>query len=81
MNKVHPRDAAAGIAWTTDRDTAAWFAMRFYRTGLRPFVFCFEYEPDAIITFHDGRREAEVIVDLYGLNGRRLIVDHDVSDR
>jgi hypothetical protein len=85
VKKASPVEAAQGISWTTDRDCAAWFAMRFFSTesNLRPFVFCAEFEPTAIVCLHDDRSESEVIVDLTRVNHRSFVVDHDgtkVSD-
>lgn len=57
-----PCEAALGPSWTTDRGVAAWFAMRFYTDGLRPFVFCANFEPGDIVAFNEERNEAEVIV-------------------
>jgi hypothetical protein len=80
LKEAHPHEAAVAVAWTTERDIAAWFATRRYEPGLRPFVFCTEFEPSAVVVFHDRRREAEIIVDLFGFCERRLIVDHDGTD-
>jgi hypothetical protein len=76
-----PREAAAGISWTTDRDVAAWFAMRYHKDidGARPFVFTAEFDPDAVVAFYDDRHEAEVIVDLRGFRLRPVFVDFDES--
>jgi hypothetical protein len=76
VEKANPKWAAAGVSWTTDRNVAAWFALRFYREGCRPFVFCADIKPTAAIAFHDERQESEVIVDLSGL-GPSITVDHD----
>ena len=61
-----PSDAALGLSWTTDRDVACWFAMRWYMCGVgdqRPFVFEAFIEPTAIVALWNGRGEREVIVD------------------
>jgi hypothetical protein len=70
------QDATFGPSWTTDRDIAAWFAMRFYFNqdgARRPFVYCADFEPDDIVAFNDSRNEAEVIVH----KCRKVFVDHD----
>jgi hypothetical protein len=63
VDGAHPREAVLGLSWTTQRDLACWFALRFYRSGLRPFVAEALFEPYSIITFWNKRREYEVIVD------------------
>jgi hypothetical protein len=76
-----PREAAAGISWTTDRNVAAWFAMRYRKDsdGTRSFVFTAEFDPDAVVAFHNDRHEAEVIVGLRGFYSRPVFVDFDES--
>jgi len=49
-----------GFSWTLDRDCACWFAMRF---GSTPFVYGCDFEPEWILTEHNGRSEREVIAD------------------
>jgi hypothetical protein len=73
---VHPMDAAVGLSWTRNRDIACWFAMRFSEvSGVRPFVFETYVGPEEIVTFYDGRREAEVIVDTVPLDMNWIMVD------
>jgi hypothetical protein len=60
--------AAYGISWTTDRDVACWFAMRFRDHRFRdhhrsPLVFVADIPPALIITEHDERAEREILVD------------------
>ncbi len=49
-----------GMAWTTDRERAAWFAARREQHGL---VFTVTVEPDAVLAMIDGRDEHEIVVD------------------
>jgi hypothetical protein len=53
VKHADPFEAVTGISWTTDRDCAAWFAMRFavHEDDVRPFVFWVELEAFAIICF------------------------------
>jgi hypothetical protein len=69
--------AAYGLAWTTDRDTACWFAMRHYERHQTPFVFFCDLSPDVIVAEHKGRGEHELIVDPKSLFGRAML---DVCD-
>ena len=78
MDKVEPQKGVLGLSWTTNRDIAAWFAMRFHRSGLQSFVFYCDFDPGQILTFYDERAEAEVIVDWWtDLNPAEVILDYD----
>jgi hypothetical protein len=75
-----PANHAEGIAWTFDRDIAAWFAMR--HRGSRdwsPFVFQLEVATGDIITTHNGRKEAEAIIDPVAFTGT-MTVDIDGTE-
>jgi hypothetical protein len=76
VRNANPKDAAIGISWSTDRDTAAWFAVR-HGQAVRPFVFSAVFEPTAIVAFHDERHEFEAIVDLAGFLLGDARVDYD----
>jgi hypothetical protein len=55
-------DCVAGIAgpsWTTNRDVACWFAMRY--APVTPLVATCVLLPDDVIAEHNGRGESEVI--------------------
>ena len=54
-------EAAAGAAWTTNRDTARWFACRS-QNGT-PFVLTHVFQPEDIVARCDARGEHELIVD------------------
>lgn len=76
VRDAHPMEAAVGLSWTRDRDIACWFAMRFSEvSGVRPFVFETYVPPEEIVTFYDGRGEAEVIVDTVPLYDSWIMVD------
>jgi hypothetical protein len=54
---------ARGLSWTTDRDCACWFALRFSQSSDRkPLVIRAVVPATAIIMWHDGRSEQEVIL-------------------
>ncbi len=55
-------EAARGYSWTTDRDCACWFAMRFADRNGRPLVLRSEAPRAEIMLFHDGRNEAEAVI-------------------
>jgi hypothetical protein len=62
-----PARYARGMAWTTDRDRAIWFAGRL-PLAQPAYVYTATVEPAGILAVVDeleanGRREAEVIVD------------------
>jgi hypothetical protein len=54
---------AFGMSWTTDRDVACWFAMRWFEHRPTPAVLVCDLYPQAIVAEHNGRRECELIVD------------------
>jgi hypothetical protein len=49
-----------GMSWTTDPDTAAWFAHRF---GHRGEVFTTTLAKRKILAYFDDRSEREVLID------------------
>jgi hypothetical protein len=56
--------ARAGYSWTTDRDVACWFAMRFaiHRDDWVPLVLTEEVNKSDIVLFHNDRNESEVVL-------------------
>jgi hypothetical protein len=51
-----------GMAWTTDREKAEWFANRF--SVLREaLVYEITVGPEVVLALFDGRNEAEVVVE------------------
>src|SRR6266487_4057528 len=64
-----PAAPAIELSWTRSRDIACWFVLRVYLFAgvdlgvYRPFVFFTVLQPDMIVTAHDGRGEAELIVE------------------
>lgn len=63
-------DHKAGLAWTTDPHTAAWFAARANRPGdedRRARVWTTTVDPERVYAFLDGRNEHEVVCAVEGL--------------
>jgi hypothetical protein len=60
-----PRDAARGVSWTLNRDTACWFALWPRHIGLRglgsAFVLTAEVPRSSLLFFDDARGEQEVV--------------------
>lgn len=54
--------AAAGYSWTTHRDTACWFAMRFAERNGRPLVLTAEVRKSDIAAFCADRSESEAVI-------------------
>lgn len=54
--------AARGYSWTTDRDCACWFALRFADRNGRPLVLRTEVPRDEIMLFHAERNESEAVI-------------------
>ncbi len=59
-----------GMAWTTSRAKARWFADRFYEVRPATFVFEATIPPHAVLATIAGRNENEVVVNPYCLRGR-----------
>lgn len=58
---------ARGMAWTTDREQASWFANR-YELGTRrewrdAYVYVATVEPPAVLAACDDRTEGELVID------------------
>lgn len=68
--------AERGLSWTTDRDTACWFAMRFAQANGRPLVLRREVARGEILYHSTNRRESEVIPTTIG----PAIIDGDLND-
>jgi hypothetical protein len=66
--------AAYGISWTTDRDVACWFAMRFRDHRRSPLVFVADIPPALIIAEHDERAEREILVDFGKLHWECVVL-------
>lgn len=54
--------AVQGYSWTTDRDTAHWFAMRFASRNESAIVLSVEVAKADIAMFHHGRAESEAVL-------------------
>jgi hypothetical protein len=72
---VSSPQAAYGISWTTDRDVACWFAMRFRECHNSPLVFVANMPSHVIITEHKARSEGELLVDPDELCWLRVVLD------
>jgi hypothetical protein len=58
---INRLEGALGASWTTDRDLACWFAMRYFERCQTAFLFTCLLRPDQIVTEYNGRSEREVI--------------------
>lgn len=54
--------AVPGYSWTTCRDVACWFAMRYSGPTRQPLVITTRIRKDSIARFHNGRNEREIIL-------------------
>lgn len=72
----NPWSAANGQAWTTDRDVACWFAMRFAGFRGNPLVLTSTVRREDIYLFTNERNESEVV--LFDVQYPRI--DGDVND-
>lgn len=68
--------AANGFSWTTDRDTACWFAMRFAKKNGKPLVLKAEIPKAQILCFTDERDESEIVI----ADQLRTRIDGDPAD-
>ncbi|MEZ5764682.1 MAG: hypothetical protein R3D69_10735 [Xanthobacteraceae bacterium] len=71
---------ADGISWTTDRDCACWFALRFPDPDHNPLVFVTDVHPSAILVEHGERNESEILVDPALLAWHRIVLDDGRPD-
>jgi hypothetical protein len=69
---VSPRELAKGLSWTTNRDTACWFAYRF-RTEHPPVVLCRTIWRKNVLAHITAHGEDEIIVS----PAARAIIDND----
>ena len=68
--------AKAGYSWTTDRDIACWFAMRFADRNGSPLVLAADIAKCDIALFTNDRGESEAVL----MRPPAARVDGDVSD-
>ncbi len=52
-----------GLSWTTDKNTAIWFAKRFSYDVDKCYVFTGQLKKKDIIAFFDCRNESEIVCD------------------
>jgi hypothetical protein len=56
------KQATKGYSWTTNRDVACWFAVRFANSDNPPLVLAADVSKNDVALFHDGRNEAEAVI-------------------
>ena len=54
-------EAERGLSWTTNRDVACWFAMRFANANGNPLVLRTEVARELILYYNNDRKENEVV--------------------
>ena len=69
-------DARTGYSWTTDRDLACWFAMRFADRNGSPLVLTADIAKRDIALFTNDRKESEAVL----MRPPAARIDGDVSD-
>jgi hypothetical protein len=69
--------AGKGYSWTTDQDTACWFAMRFAERKGAPLVLTSEIAKTDIALFTNERMESEIVL---MRSPKTVVIDGDVSD-
>ena len=66
-------ECSSGNSWTTDRDTACWFAMRFAEKNGSPLVIAADIHRDDVFYSSNERNENEVLLfdtpDHYWIDG------------
>lgn len=68
--------AKTGYSWSTDRETACWFAMRFADRNGSPLVLTADVAKRDIALFTDDRSESEVVL----MRPPSARIDGDVSN-
>jgi hypothetical protein len=61
-SKLSIAEAIGGYSWTTDRDVACWFAMRFAERNGSPVVLAADVAKTDIALFTDERSEREALL-------------------
>ncbi len=75
-SKLSMRQALRGFSWTTDRDVACWFAMRFAERNSSPLVLRADIHRDDVALFDDCRSEREAVL----MRPPAAFVDGDAAD-
>lgn len=70
------KEAKTGYAWSTDRDVACWFAMRFAEHNGSPLVLTADIAKRDIALFTNERSESEAVL----MRPPAARIDGDVSD-
>ncbi|MBH1979681.1 MAG: hypothetical protein I8H67_15140 [Comamonadaceae bacterium] len=76
-SKLTIAEAREGYSWTTERDTACWFAMRFADINGSPLVLTAEVAKSDIALFTDAREESEALLIR---SPAAVKIDGDVTD-
>lgn len=71
-----PEQSSLGFSWTTDRDTACWFAMRFAEANGSPIVLAADIHRNEVWFSSDDRQESEILL----MAAPDYWIDGDVSD-
>ncbi len=61
-SKLTAEEAKAGYAWTTDRDVACWFAMRFAEENGSPLLLTAHVAKKDIVFYTQNRGESEALL-------------------
>lgn len=61
-SKLTTKEAKQGYSWTTNRDVACWFAMRFASHNGSPLVLSANVTKADIALFHSEREESEAVL-------------------
>lgn len=61
-SKLNIDEARHGYSWTTDRDIACWFAMRFAEVNGSPLVLAADVSRADIALFSNDRQESEILL-------------------
>ena len=69
-------DARAGYSWSTDRDLACWFAMRFADCNGSPLLLAADIAKSDIALFTNSRSESEVVL----MRPPAVRIDGDIND-
>lgn len=71
-----PEQSSHGLSWTTDRDAACWFAMRFADANGSPVVLAADIRRSEVRFSSNERQESEVLL----MNAPDYWIDGDVND-
>lgn len=75
-SKLNTRQALRGFSWTTNRDVACWFAMRFAEKSGSPLLLRADIRRSDVALFDDCRNESEAVL----MRPPAADVDGDATD-